>query len=1133
LWDLPAARRQAQSTLPNRARAHPFFDFRYGYILGPDDLVIAGLPQRLQLIDASNSELAVIGEISSNRNERDPISVWRSMDDDLLYIRPINGNSFFQIDPSDGKTFEFYPGREVSSPAQIESFNALRLSNQARIIGDPLATTTVPLLDLLLGEDYLRLWNYQPVTIMLLDILVPVTPAAQESAVLIYVFDEARGVGSVDLIRLPGVMQMTLHPDNRRLVLRRSSGQQPIEIYDLNTGLLERTIYPAIQDPAGNHLFALTKDGGEILSDFERFATDSGETLQQDLTLSVGFSDYAFSQDGERLITLRGNEWWVWDIKSSTVIRKETIRLRGNVVDVSPDADRYLTQRQSGDQLIMEITDIGSELRKSVGIDTLGGRLIDVSASPDWSRFLAIYQNGDVAIYDLEAGRLQYIAYDDLPVSGSRSYGWIDNDSAYVMSQGGGGPGVRLYGADYHVTGLPNCIVEAYPDTWEELLPLWERFSVNLGGERLTRLALTICNNLPETTGALVESLTPTPGPRYVVAATRPAYAVAGAPYCLTSSFEGDALAYANLWRDISAGLEGQDLEELEEMLCEGLIGSLRGVVSTATPDPLDVAVELTSTAQALRDNPPTPTLGPDQTGSNITVMLIDAESGIRSLGRFLPPQPEPPTLNLVADAFSAQTGYRLQNLVMSEDGQLIAGLNPENFLVVYRMNHLYTTIAAYATATIEARRTGEAPRIALRPTNTPTFSVIGTARPTITPTITPTIPPPVNTLFGDPSAVTDICEATTIYSLNNAPSNFAPTGTLLIQMPESRTPWRLNPANGDLHPDERVPSCVANGNCNLSMNHEWILQTGDDIAVLRVDGSDRRTLFQTYEAPVFPQQIYWTPDNQVEYTYQGYVDNLPATLYRRYDPDTGVLSEPFQNPELFSINELGTQVVAAQPNRGPLALARTSFDAGYKYYIYDRETGNADFFTRVYLDKGDLNAEWNPTGDYLYYHLPDVEGWYVYDAARREHFRLEALPRGLWSNDSHFRAAWLEPNFNEWEGGQIPKLSIWDSVANATRRYCLPETGFASFTNAPMLWSPDGRYISFRAQPVPQGDAPLTPTAVTTATPTPLPTLEPEAQRDQAFYRIYIIDLETGAVVEISDEEGQLLLWISEEDDQ
>jgi WD40 repeat protein len=309
-------------------------------------------------------------------------------------------------------------------------------------------------------------------------------------------------------------MQMTLHPDNRRIVLRRSSGQQPIEIYDLNTGLLERTIYPAIQDPAGNHLFALTKDGGEILSDFERFATDSGETLQQDLTLSVGFSDYAFSQDGERLITLRGNEWWVWDIKSSTVIRKETIRLRGNVVDVSPDADRYLTQRQSGDQLIMEITDIGSELRKSAGIDTLGRRLIDVSASPDWSRFLAIYQNGDVAIYDLEAGRLQYIAYDDLPVSGSRSYGWIDNDSAYVMSQGGGGPGVRLYGADYHVTGLPNCIVEAYPDTWEELLPLWERFSVNLGGERLTRLALTICNNLPETTGALVESLTPTPGPR-------------------------------------------------------------------------------------------------------------------------------------------------------------------------------------------------------------------------------------------------------------------------------------------------------------------------------------------------------------------------------------------------------------------------------------------------------------------------------------------------------------------------------------------------------------------------------------------------------------------------------------------
>ncbi|MBZ0294128.1 MAG: hypothetical protein K8L99_16320, partial [Anaerolineae bacterium] len=98
LWDIPAALNQANSSLPRRVEAYPFFDFRNGFVLGAHDKVLAALPQHLQILDVGDTDLPVIADIETQRNEQDPISVWFSLRDDMMYARPINQNNLIQID---------------------------------------------------------------------------------------------------------------------------------------------------------------------------------------------------------------------------------------------------------------------------------------------------------------------------------------------------------------------------------------------------------------------------------------------------------------------------------------------------------------------------------------------------------------------------------------------------------------------------------------------------------------------------------------------------------------------------------------------------------------------------------------------------------------------------------------------------------------------------------------------------------------------------------------------------------------------------------------------------------------------------------------------------------------------------
>src|SRR5690606_4763496 len=86
----------------------------------------------------------------------------------------------------------------------------------------------------------------------------------------------------------------------------------------------------------------------------------------------------------------------------------------------------------------------------------------------------------------------------------------------------------------------------------------------------------------------------------------RPAV-IAGIPPCLTQYFSAEALAYARDWRTITDGLPQDQLEALEELVCEGLTGSASPSRGSSEVLPLEV-------------------------------MTVDIRTGVRATGAYYPP---------------------------------------------------------------------------------------------------------------------------------------------------------------------------------------------------------------------------------------------------------------------------------------------------------------------------------------------------------------------------------------------------------------------------------------------------------------------------------------------------------------
>lgn len=1158
MWDVRAARREARSTLPSRAEAYAFFNFRNGLVIGPNAYLIAGLPERLQVIDGGNTDLPVIADISASRFERDPILVWRSMTDDFLYVNPQTENKIIQIDTQNGKLFDVGLERDLNYRT-LETQRDLGISTIARIIGQPNDQRGNSLSRLLFGGEY---QDGRARTIMLLDILQPLTMPNDQMGLLIYNFDVGLGRGVLELVRPQDVQQMVLSPDHARLMVRRASGVQAIEIYNLDSGVLEKTLYPTEPDGSGSHLLAYNGDGSIVLSDFQRFDVQTGEVLKDEPNYTSGFERYFFSDDNQKLVTIRGSQWQLWEIASGRISQEAHVYLQGEIVRQSPDAFRFLTRYSSGEGEVMEIVDIASGERRNTAIPYLAGRAIEsITPSPDWQQFLVVYgalpgsqhyPGNEIAVYHFTQGQRLFIAGDDLPQPDGRQYGWLDDATIFVSSTNPGGHSQpeRIFGLEYDASGLPACLVRAFPEQWSAWLPVWEGLTLSLNSEALGHLTERICHALPPSADDFIPALTPTAAFVYRSDATALPVAIPGVPVCLTQRFAREAIDYAALWREMTNGLSDEQIKNIEVMLCEGLISSVGGVRPTATPNINQI---IPPTATPLEAVASTTDLNNEQA---LEVMAIDVASGNRSTGSYIPPHGRPERdLSLITNLFQSMQRFFPQNPVLSPDGNLLATTNQNGFIVIYRLTKGYDTLVA-DEVNAAATRQAEAPRsIGLLPTSTPTFENAGGPRPTLTPTVTPTPPPRTEAVApqSQDEKVQEFCPARQLYNVSAPPPDYVPSGRLFAPpVGDLYTTWVLEPESGQLYPDDKLPQCGFNEGCDFSFDQEWMIRQNDGLVVSRPDGSEATVLFTPEEQAFWPSSIGWVNLHTLRYSYSGYIPDLwalhdqprkdippeyrnPILLLRQFDPVSGILSEPFQPVPNIRVNGLPTSMLDLQPGDETLQVVSTPYESGGKYYIYDRATGIADYFARV--DRGQLDYFWHPTGRFLYYRYPDqVDRWYVFDAETRQHALLgESLPfqNGIWSRDGRYSVSWFSLPSQEAKerliaGQLLPKINIWDSETGQNRRYCLPETGQRTYDGTAFTWSPDNRYLAFIIDLPISGDFYPTPTTtpdipMPTATATVVPL---ETQYQYQFPRTVVLDTQTGSVTVINQQISHVILW-------
>lgn len=1065
LWDLPAARNEADTTLPRFFEMYSFYDYRYGFIMGPNRKVITGLPQRLQVMDVADKSLPILSEISSNRAERDPITLWHSAADGHMYIA--EHSTLVQVDSITGATYDLPLGRDLTYSRLADLGDRLLLSDQARIIGEAASRESNSLLRLLLGENYRAQFQYHPLTVMLIDVLNPITASAGETAFLLYVFDEETGYGVLDAVASPDVNQVALNPDLTQVMVWRASGSQPIEVYDLATGTLDLTLQPALPDPSGRHILAFNGTGDVIVSDFQRFDALTGGLLYEDLHYVARLDRYIFTADSREMVTINGADWWEWDILTGDVIRRETINYRGNVLDIDPDERRVLTVLNADTGTIIEISNLGTERRRSVAIERLPGREVqEIVPSPDWENYLIVYTpdsfsqhypGNEIALYNMDQGKQWFIAGDDLPPPERTSYGWLDNDTVYMGGYIGSAnrQPERVYGLDYDASGLPACLVAALPDQWPRWIDLWERLNENLRADELGHLTERLCAVEAPTIDRIDDVFFPSPTPTRRPVTATPAF-VAGVPACLTRRFPDEALDYAAAWREMIVGLSAEEIADLETLLCEGL-GEASGLSSASMT-------------------------GGGAGGSDVEYMLIDIDTALRWMGSYLPDRPgvRRRSLDVVLAEFRRATGVRAgaEEVLLSPDSTLLAVRDYDGFIDIYRLNTPYTTLVANATATAAPQLEPTARYISMQPTATQPLAYVGAPRPTLTPTVTPTPPPRTEDVINLSrlGEVEELCTSDQLYSIDAPPPGYAASGTLLVGRYNSRYPWQLDVATGQMWINDTLPPCQ---DCRTSFDRKWVLwQERGDWVVARLDGSDRRVIYYADAMPLEFEGIYWVDQATLLASYSEYhLDRSrePVRISVRIDPATGETSDPIFAPPSIRVNELPTSEIAAQPDGGPLALVRTSFtgarSTGYKYYIYDRDTETAEYFARLVDEPQNEIAEavWHPLGKALYYRYPDSRQWYVYDVATRQHAVLGDLPGGTWSPDGRYRVEWFslpgeERDLREEADLPIPRIRLWDSETGLLRQYCIPESEYIGRTGS-LYWSPDSQYLVFQAE--------------------------------------------------------------------
>jgi hypothetical protein len=726
-----------------------------------------------------------------------------------------------------------------------------------------------------------------------------------------------------------------------------------------------------------------------------------------------------------------------------------------------------------------------------------------------------------VALYSLARGQEWFIAGDDLPYTGNRRYGWIDNQTAYVYGENPGGydQPSRVYDVQYDASGLPACLVSAFPDAVTRFADVWERQNSRLSLNGLNLLARTVCASLPNTVDGIMNILEPPPATYVPQATTTPAL-VAGVPACLTTNFPDRALEYAQDWRKITQGLSPEDMAKMEQYLCESLRGG--GDV-----------------------NAPTPSV-------NGLTMLIDVNTGVRSTGSFNFPAADERPLGPLQDAFLKVEKRELGNAALSPDEQYLAEQNSDGLLTIYRVVVPYRQLLSTLTATANQYATAQN-IIGVRPSPTPTFDALGTPRPTMTATVTPTSPPvPQATAVQSGADTQVLCPATALYRIENLPPAYSPAGVITGTV-QGRGLWVMQPRDGYSYAAPEIPQCGVGMACQYSPDFQWILtQNADGIALMRPDGRDYRILFHVAEQTVWPRDLAWYAPDVLQYTTTREVAHDPVyeiTEVHQIDVNTGKDTVRADWPPV-AVNQLPTELVSQQPG-GSLAIVRISFNTGfgtgYKYYTYNRVSGSWAYFARTSATdpQGPFGFTWSPLGDKLYYQqktlrksddqvgtatgtlfapqatptmgpLPTLSPdgqptpspfadntvvtspWYTFNPATGEHAYLGSFPNGTWSQDGRYTAFSLpQPDKTS------SQIAIWDSQSGNTQKYCLPETGSGGY-GGPILWSPDSRYLALVAK-LPRDQQEIGP-------------------------HLLILDLATGTTTDLGIDFKQPIFWIDHE---
>ncbi len=1100
LWDLAAQRRERTSILLGNVLAEPFYDLRNGFVLGPNNRIAVAKPGLIEIHTIAPDGFPSVRDIETQRYERDPMDLWFSLSGRSIYFRPNDQSSLIQIDPQHDTALTIPTGRQLGA-GELKPFQSLVMGKDARMIGAANSLRSNSFLTLLLGENYIQAFGNHPLTVMLLDVLKPITVGKDQMGMLVYVFDEQDGRGVLDFIRPSDIVDMAVHPNGHHIAVRRASGKQAVEIYDLHSGNLDRSLVPALPDSDGTQLLAYNHEGTALNVGWQRFDGQTGALLHEDLSYRPAFDQVYFSDDSQSLLTISGSEVSTWDLSTGQVVRTETSHPQGALFQTASNGRQTLYTLLNDDNTThgMQLLDMGSGDRRTVIFTPPPGRTVEqVFPSPDWEHYLVAfsatefspyYPGNEVALYSLNDGQQWFFAGDDLPPSDSRSYGWIDNRTAYIAngSVGQNQPG-RVYGIDYDPSGMPACLVKSFPDDWTRWTDIWERLNATVSAEILGRLAQRLCATVPQGEESVDGLFHPTATPTRPRVTATPSF-VAGLPACLSSRYPNQAQQYAQEWRKLTEGLTSEQVNQLQDVLCAGL-------------------------RQGLNVPPAIPTPGLQDAGPQMSVMTIDVATGKRAFGSVIPPSaPYEDALSLVYDEFTRTMGYQPNNATLSPDRTLLAVQTPDGHIAIYKLLRPYTTLVATQQAMVQATITAQPKLLALAPTATEPFHAAGQARPTLTPTVTPTSPPPATQAapLPDNGKVQEMCADTMLHTVKDLPTGYAASGRLLAGRDTSSVVWVYDPATGIGKPDETRVDASAAG--QLSFNQDWLLQQNGDVVVSRADGSDPVVLFTAAEAASLLQGISWLNPNTVEYVYSGYapmVSSQAITLVRDYNAATKTLSDPFTLPPPIEVNGLPVAGSLEQPDHGALALVATQFNAGlntgYKYSIFDRADGSVSYFARS-NDGSNLQTEWHPLGKALYYRLPTAPTWYVFDPVTRQHGVLGDFPQGQWSRDGRYRARWFSLSDSELHqrvrhSQPIPKISLWDSDTGLIRQYCVPETDTQSFDGTIFYWSPDNRYLAFQLM------------------------LPAEANQEAARARTLILDTQTGSVTDLTFDIGRIIVW-------